>query len=253
MSSPTTPPPSYTLFITHKNYSSWSLRPHLLLHELAIPFTPSLQPLLPSQPRQPQWKAFSPTARVPCLHDTSHSPPLVLWDSLAIVEHLAEAHPDKPVYPSSPPARAWARSATAEMHAGFERIRDEMSTNVGLRVRFFERDRGGVSPALAAELERVDELWTEGLRRFGGPWLAGEEFGAVDAFYAPMVLRMQTFVGAVEFLGEEARGYVERVLELEGVKEWVADAVKEVNREPNHDEQTIAGRQVLADYRATRE
>lgn len=209
--------PSYTLYITHKNYSSWSFRPHLLLRQLSIPFTPSLQPLLPSQPSQPQWKTFSPTARVPCLHDTSHTPPLILWDSLAIVEHLAESHPDKPVYPSSPAARAWARSATAEMHAGFACIREEMSMNVGLRVRF---ERAGVSPGLKRELERVDELWTEGLRRFGGPWLAGGEFGAVDAFYAPVVLRVQTFVGAEEWLGEEAKGYVERVLRLEEVKEW---------------------------------
>ncbi|KAK1835434.1 hypothetical protein QBC39DRAFT_341367 [Podospora conica] len=139
------------------------------------------------------------------------------------------------------------------MHSGFESIRDEMSMNVGLRVRLFERDRGEVGAALAAELERVDELWTEGLRRFGGPWLAGAEFGAVDAFYAPVVLRVQTFVGAEEWLGEEARGYVERVLTLEGVTEWVEEAIKEVVREPKHDEQTIAGRKVLADYRATKE
>jgi len=99
-------------------------------------------------------------------------------------------------------ARAWARSAVAEMHAGFVTIRDEMSMNIGLRV---ELPRESVGEALVKELQRLDELWEEGLGRFGGPWLAGEEFGAVDAFYAPVVLRLQTFVGADSWLGEESR------------------------------------------------
>lgn len=88
------------------------------------------------------------------------------------------------------------------MHAGFLAIREEMSMNIGLRV---ELPKERVGEALGKELKRVDELWREGLSRFGGPWLAGKEFGAVDAFYAPVVLRVQTFVGAESWLGEESR------------------------------------------------
>lgn len=214
----------YHLHITSKNYSSWSMRPWLLMRELGIPFEEHSAELISGSYRQPHWKAFSPLAHVPCLYDvandstsSSSDPPLILWESTAIVEHLAEAHPDKPVYPAVRAARAWARSATAEMHAGFATMREEMGMNVGLRVELAEE---GVSGALGRDLRRVDELWEEGLRRFGGPWLAGGEFTAVDAFFAPVVLRTQTYVGAEKWLGERVRGYVKRMLEVEGVKEW---------------------------------
>ncbi|KAK0720811.1 thioredoxin-like protein [Lasiosphaeris hirsuta] len=243
----------YHLHITSKNYSSWSMRPWLLMRELGIPFDEHSAELISGSYRQPHWKAFSPLAHVPCLHDigsdaASPDPPLVLWESIAIVEHLAEAHPDKHVYPAARAARAWARSATAEMHAGFAAMREEMGMNIGLRV---DLEREGISEALAKDLRRVDELWEEGLARFGGPWLAGTELTAVDAFFAPVVLRTQTYVGAEEWLGERARGYVRRMLEVEGVKEWVKQALAEVGRETLHDEDSIRGRKLLADLRAT--
>ena len=209
---------AYRLYITNKNYSPWSMRPWLLMRQLSIPFDEILANLKPGSIAQPHWGEFSPVAHVPCLHHTLDEETLILWESIAIVEHLAENHSDKAVYPSDRAARAWARSAVGEMHAGFARIRGEMGMNIGMRVRLGAK--GEVSEELNRDLERINQLWTEGLKRFGGPWLAGKEFTAVDAFYAPVVLRLQTFVGGVERLGERARGYHERVLELEAVKEW---------------------------------
>ncbi|KAK3296946.1 uncharacterized protein B0H64DRAFT_390802 [Chaetomium fimeti] len=273
----------YHLHITNKNYSSWSLRPWLLLRQLNIPFTEEYHPLISGTFRQPQWHAFSPVAHVPCLHVLPNNPlssstttttspsattppngpgndgeeePLILWDSLAITEHLAEAHRDKPVYPSAPAARAWARSAVAEMHAGFPAVRRTLGFNVGVRVAladsvFEEGEDGGEE--LARELKRVDELWREGLERFGGPFLGGKEFTAVDAFFAPVVLRVQTYVGVGERLSGRARGYVERMLEVEGVREWVGAALRETGREVVHERESVEGegKRLVADLRAT--
>ncbi|KXX77692.1 putative maleylacetoacetate isomerase [Madurella mycetomatis] len=209
---------SYRLYITNKNYSSWSLRPWLLMRQLGIPFAEDLRPLVSGSYRQPQWRAFSPVAHVPCLHvlqpdlpsadvsagaGTGAEPPIVLWESLAIVEFLAEEHPDKAVYPADRAARAWARSAVAEMHAGFAAMRQEMGMNVGVRI---ELSGSAFTEGLARDLERLDELWREGLARFGGPFLAGGEFTAVDAFYAPVVLRLVSYLGALERMGGGGQG-----------------------------------------------
>ncbi|KAK3906537.1 hypothetical protein C8A05DRAFT_29578 [Staphylotrichum tortipilum] len=255
----------YHLYITNKNYSSWSLRPWLLLRQLGIPFVEDLRPLIPGTYRQPQWLEFSPVAHVPCLHvfpddpseagsDNPAAEPIILWESLAIVDFLAETHPSLPVYPplSNPAARAWARSAVAEMHAGFAALRNEMGMNVGVRV---ELSGGAFTPGLVADLERVGKLWGEGLGKFGGPFLAGKEFTAVDAFFAPVVLRLTTYLGALERMGggEVVKGYVERMRGLEGMREWVADALKETGREPVHDAESVEGegRRLVEDLRVT--
>eukprot|EP01038_Epipyxis_sp_PR26KG_P001742 gene1742-2467_t len=117
--------PMPILYIANKNYSSWSLRPWVLLKQLGIPFTERLVPFGGDVP----YTAFSPTGKVPCLVDGE----VTVWESLAIVEYLAERHPD--VWPTDPTARAWARSACAEMHAGFSTLRNLCSMNCGLRVR----------------------------------------------------------------------------------------------------------------------
>ena len=243
----------YRLYITNKNYSSWSLRPWLLLRQLAIPFVEDLRPLVSGSYRQPQWLEFSPVAHVPCLHvlpdsDSPTQEPIILWESLAIVEYLNENHPEKNVYPSEPRARAWARSAVAEMHAGFEAVRQEMGMNVGVRVQLSDE---AFTPALRKDLKRLDELWSEGLSRFGGPFLAGREFTAVDAFYAPVVLRFGTYLGTLERMGEKARGYVEMMTGLEGVREWVGDALREEGREVLHDAESVegVGRRLVEDLR----
>lgn len=262
---------TYHLYIADKNYSSWSLRPWLLMRVHSIPFEEHLMPFQPGHGgRQPHWKVFSPTCQVPCLHhfppssSASSSPtssptaltpqdPVVVWESLAIVDYLADLHPDLPIWPGAPVSdtdgltrRAWARSAAAEMHAGFAHLRDEMTLNVGLRV---DLSSSPLSPAAATQLRRLDDLWSEGLARFGGPYLAGPDFGAVDAFFAPFALRLQTFVGSADALSEASRAYAARLLELPAMREWVDAALKENWREASHEEDTVRGRRIIKDLR----
>jgi len=177
------------------------------------------------------------------------SEPLILWDSLSITTFLSLSHPEKPIYPSNPHALAWSLSAVAEMHSSFTSLRDHLAMNIGIRVQLSRPLPTGV----VNDLQRLNALWTEGLTRFGGPWLAGKEFGAVDAFYAPVALRLRTYVALEEeFFSREARGWVERVLGLESVKEWMRDAVGEKLREEVHDKESMRGegRRVLEDLRA---
>ncbi|EXK82572.1 glutathione S-transferase [Fusarium oxysporum f. sp. raphani 54005] len=162
---------TYSLFIGNKRYSSWSMRPWVLLKALEIPFDEKLNLFKPGL-RQPDFLAFSPTGKVPCLHDGETS--IVVWDSLAICEYIAEQYPA--AWPTNAAARAFARSAAAEMHSGFDAIRDECSMNVGLRIEL-----GTPSEALQKDINRFNELFKEGLDKFGGPWLAGDKFTIVDA------------------------------------------------------------------------
>ncbi|KAK3995043.1 hypothetical protein QBC44DRAFT_284754 [Cladorrhinum sp. PSN332] len=244
---------TYTLHITNKNYSSWSLRPWLILKQLSIPFAEALHPLVPGSYSQPQWKEFSPVAHVPCLHvrSPSSAEPMILWESLAIIEFLAEQHPSKNIYPTDKLARAWARSAVAEMHAGFSVLRNQMGMNVGVRVQIESASEG-----LEKDLKRVNELWEEGLTKFGGPFLAGKEFGAVDAFFAPVVLRFRTYLGMDRYLGEKGKEYLSVIEGLGGVKEWVSDGVAETWRDWVHDDECFEGadgRRVVEDFRAVAE
>ena len=210
----------YKLFITNKNYSSWSLRPWVLMRELSIPFSESLVPL-GSNPGQPAIRDVSPTGKVPCLADGQ----LLVWDSLAIVEYLAERH--ERVWPSDAIARAWARSAAAERHSGFAVLRENCSMNCGIRVRL------DVMPqALDVELARLDALWSEGLMKFGGPFLAGAEFTAVDAFYAPIAFRVQTYGLQMELTSMR---YVAHLLALKSMHEWLAAALQEPWRDEPHE------------------
>ena len=222
------------LHIANKNYSSWSLRPWLLLTELGLPFREQMHPFAPGS-NWAAFRAFSPNGKVPCLHDGD----TLVWDSLAIAEYLAERHPS--VWPSDPAARAWARCAAAEMHSGFGALRQQCSMSCGLRVRLHQ-----TSPALAADITRIDELWSEGLRRFGGPFLAGERFGAVDAFYAPVAFRVQTYGLALD---EAASAYLDRLLALPSMRRWYAEALAEPWRDQGHDAEIAALGEISADLR----
>jgi glutathione S-transferase len=222
---------SYILHIANKNYSSWSLRPWVLLRALDIAFTERLHRL-----DSEAFQAFSPSGRVPCLEDGN----TVVWDSLAIVEYLAERHAN--VWPADPQARAWARCASAEMHSSFAALRNEHGMNVGVRVDVRER-----SAALEADIARIVELWEEGLQRCGGPWLAGADFGAVDAFFTPVAYRFRTY-GVVP--AGAAGDYLARLLAHPALLEWEAAALAEDFRETEHEaELAVAGR-VTADFRA---
>ena len=222
------------LYIANKNYSSWSLRPWILMKELGIAFEEKLVPFNLAD-GAPAFSTFSPSGRVPCLIDGD----LTIWDSLAISEHLAEQYPA--VWPADRPARAWARCAAAEMHSGFHNIRNLCAMNCGLRVKLFEWPRD-----LVDEWTRVDALWCEGLRRFGGPFLGGASFGAVDAFFAPVAFRVQSYTPA---LSPDAQTYVERLLALKFMREWYASALAEKWRDAAHEAEVKAAGLCIEDFR----
>ncbi|MDO8787922.1 MAG: glutathione S-transferase family protein [Sulfuritalea sp.] len=220
----------YILHIANKNYSSWSLRPWVLMRALDIPFSERLHRL-----GAETFTDFSPSGKVPCLVDIA----TVVWDSLAITEYLAEDHSG--VWPADAKARAWARSAAAEMHSGFATLRNQHGMNVGVRVAVAQR------PAeLLADIARIAHLWNEGLARFGGPFLAGSEFSAVDAFFAPVVFRFRSYGVAVN---GAAAGYVDTMLAHPAMKEWEAAALAEDFRESEHEAELAVAGTVTTDLR----
>jgi glutathione S-transferase len=226
----------YDLYIANKNYSSWSLRPWSLLRELDIEFREHLMPFGLESSWQ-EYRKVSPSGKVPCLIDGGN----VVWDSLAITEYVGERH--QGVWPADPAARAWARSAAAEMHSGFGELRNRCSMSCGLRVRLHEFPAG-----LKADVERLNALWNEGIRRFGGPFLAGQAFTAADAFYAPVAFRAQTYSLP---LNAPANAYVDRLLGTRALREWYAAALEETLRDAGHDDEIKRMGTVLDDLRAT--
>lgn len=225
----------YTLYIGNKHYSSWSLRPWVLMRALGIEFEERLVPFSTGSSWE-AFRAFSPTGKVPCLVDGEQT----IWDSLAIAEYLAERH--STVWPSAASARAWARCASAEMHSGFSALRESCSMGCGLRARLHE-----MPDTLRRDVERLDELFSEGLARFGGPFLAGDRFSAVDAFYAPVAFRIQTY--GLE-LSEQGMTYVRRLLDLPSMKNWYDAALAEPWREPAHEQDIARHSTIVADLRA---
>ena len=224
----------YRLYIANRNYSSWSLRPWVLLKTLGIPFEEELVPFTDGGSWE-KFRAFSPTGQVPCLHHGE----LVVWESLAIVEYLAERHDT--VWPQAPEARAWARSAAAEMHGGFSALRNECPMTTSQRIRLHEQ-----SSALAANLDRLSELFGDGFERFGGPFLAGPAFTAVDAFFAPVAFRWRTYALT---LSSPASAYLERLLALPAMEFWAEAGRTEPWREPSHAEEIAALGVCLEDLR----
>ncbi|QSP96363.1 glutathione S-transferase family protein [Marinobacter salinisoli] len=224
----------YTLHIGNKNYSSWSLRPWLLVKALGIPFEEVLH-RFGMEEDWAEYRKLNASGLVPCLFDGD----LVVWDSLAIIEYLAEKH--EGVWPADSQARAWARSASAEMHSGFAELRSKCTMTCGQRVELHE-----VTPALSRDIARIDALWQEGLSRFGGPFLAGPEFSAVDAFYAPVVFRFQTFGISVS---PQATAYVERMLAHPAMVAWYEDALQETFRDEPHEAELNALGRITADFR----
>jgi glutathione S-transferase len=211
----------YTLYVGNKNYSSWSVRAWVLMRALGIPFVEK-RVLLYRADSTEHLREISPSGKVPCLHDDG----VVVWDTLAIAEYLAERH--RGVWPQDPVARAWARSVAAEMHSGFAALREEMSMNVRLRTR------KAPSPRVASEIERIETLWREGRERFGhsGDFLCGA-FGAVDAFWCPVAFRFQTY--GVSSSGAAA-AYTRALLDLPAMRAWAADAEAETERIPALDQ-----------------
>lgn len=226
---------AYTLITANRNYSSWSLRPWVLMKALGVPFTDRVEPF--SKPANyDEFRAFSPTGQVPVLIDDART----VWDSLGIALYLAERHDG--VWPADRAARAFAMCAAAEMHGGFSALRNDCTMNVGVRVT-----PAPMSPQLRRDVARLSELFGEGLSTFDGPWLAGAAFTALDAFFAPVAFRIRTYgldVGA----GQE---WVERMLALPAMREWEAAALAETWREASHEAELQQAGTITADYRAT--
>ncbi len=223
----------YDLYIANKNYSSWSLRPWVLMRTLGIAFDEKLIPFGEGV----SFSSFSPTGKVPCLVDEG----MTVWETLSIVEYLAERH--QGVWASDKHARAWSRSAASEMHAGFSSLRNLYPMSVGIRVK----PRGG-DAGLKADIKRIDALWSEGLTKFGGPYLAGQKFTAVDAFFCPVAFRFQTY-GSAD-LSPAAKAYFDRLLALPAMQEWYEAGLKESWRDAGHEEEVGEIGELTEDLRA---
>ncbi|WAT17374.1 glutathione S-transferase family protein [Aurantiacibacter sp. MUD11] len=223
----------YTLITANRNYSSWSLRPWLLMKALGIPFEDRLEPLTKPD-NYADFRKFSPTGLVPLLIDGKRQ----VWDSLAIALYLAERH--EGVWPKDDEARAFAQSAVCEMHSGFVALRNQCAMSLGVRVRMAEHDR-----ALAKDVARIRELFEQGLDRFGGPWLAGAEFTVLDAFYAPVAYRVRTYGLDVG----RGQAWVDHVIAHPAMQQWEAEGLAETWREVSHENEIERSGTLIADYR----
>jgi glutathione S-transferase len=201
------------LIIGNKNYSSWSLRPWLAIKAAGIAFEETVISL-EAKDFKARITALSGAGRVPVLIDGD----VRVWESLAILEYLAEKFPAAGLWPEQAPARAFARAIAAEMHAGFMPLRRHLPMNVARPVKTRALDAGA-----AADVTRIDAVWNECHAKYGGPFLFGR-FGAADAMYAPVVWRFHTY--AVE-VSDTSRAYMRAVLELPASIEWREAARRE--------------------------
>ena len=208
-----------TLYIGNKNYSSWSMRPWVLLKQAGIPFA-EVSVRFDSFDADSRFKTtlqtLTPTGQVPVLVDGD----LVVWDTLAIAEYLAEQYPEQALWPHERAARARARSVCAEMHAGFGALRSHCPLNVEATLA----DAGALiwrdQPAVRTDVARLVAMWQELLAEHGGPLLFGN-FSIADAYFAPVCLRLQSYALPVP---PAIAAYIARVCALPGVQAWVEAA-----------------------------
>jgi glutathione S-transferase len=203
------------LVIANKLYSSWSLRPWLVLSAFDIPFEEIVIPL-----RAPDSHGrvleYSPSGKVPALVDED----VTVWESMAIIEHLAEAFPDRAIWPGNGKARAHARSIANEMHAGFQPLRQGCPMHLGVRCA-----TPPLTEAMKSSIDRVEDIWSEARNRFaaGGPFLYGA-FSAADAMYAPVAARFETYQIPVR---ESTRAYMNAILAHPAFVRWRQAALAE--------------------------
>jgi glutathione S-transferase len=206
--------PFMKLVIANRNYSSWSMRPWLLLTEFGLEFE-LIEESLAGADLKDRLLQYSPSCKVPVLKDGD----LTVWDSLAICEYVSEQHLCGKGWPASAASRAQARSVSSEMHSGFMGLRSEMPMNI--------RARRVVKPSKSAkrDIRRIDAIWTDCRARYAseGDWLFGR-FSIADCMYAPVVMRFVTYGTEVS---EQAKGYMETVLDGSSVKSWISAALRE--------------------------
>jgi glutathione S-transferase len=211
------------LYLGNKNYSSWSLRAGLLLAEAGIPFEPvalSFRDLdSPSSKFKREILKVSPAGRVPTLVDGD----VIVWDSLAIAEYVAERFPEKQLWPRDRVARARARSLCAEMHSGFSAVRNHFPMNIELRAPEVGARLLVEQPETRTDLTRLDALIASELAQSGGPMLFGA-FGIVDAYFAPVASRVRSYELPVS---KSTAEWVERIHQLPAMQAWVRDALEE--------------------------
>ena len=226
------------LYIGNKNYSSWSMRPWVLMTQKGIAFEEVLVPFGNEvggvdEAFKRTIRAINPAGTVPVLVDGD----LAVWDTLAIAEYLAEQFPELHLWPREAAVRARARSVVAEMHAGFTALRSRCGMNIEAHLpeqgRIVWRD----DPGVRANVARISAMWTELLAEHGGPMLLGD-FSIADAYYAPVCMRLRTFDLPVS---QVVQDYVARVAALPGVQAWIDGALAEHSFVP-HDEPYRAAR-----------
>jgi len=210
------------LAIGNKNYSSWSMRPWVLLRHFGIPFDEVMVRFDSFEPGSAFKQAvgqLSPVGKVPVLVHGD----LVVWDTLAIAEYVAEKFPDKQLWPQDANARARARSVCAEMHSGFGALRSACPMNIEASLPAVGALALRDQPAVRTDLARLVAMWSELLTQHGGPMLFGP-FSIADAYFAPVVMRIRTYALPVP---APVAAYIERLCALPGVKAWIDDAVAE--------------------------
>lgn len=223
------------LIIANKLYSSWSMRPWLIMRAAGFDFTETVIPL-----RQPDTAArireHSPSGKVPVLIDGD----VVVWESLAIISYLADRFPDKPIWPQGDAARAYAKSISMEMHGGFQALRQACPMNLGKR--YAARDFG---EKVAADVARIEDIFRETRSRFGksGPFLFGA-FSAADAMFAPVVSRLETYQLAVQ---PQTRAYMDAIFSHPAFERWHGEALLERWNIPDFE----MDQEVEADLRAS--
>jgi glutathione S-transferase len=206
------------LVIGNKNYSSWSMRPWVLLTQLGLHFDEiKLRFDFNEGSAYRQTVArYTPARTVPVLVDEGFA----VWDTLAITEYLHEKYPGHGVWPTDPQDRARARSLCAEMHAGFGALRNHCPMNIEAALPEVGQRIWAEQPGVRRDLERLEQMWAEALAGSGGPMLFGE-FSAADAYFAPVCMRLRTYALPVS---PTTRAYVERVAAQPGVAKWIVDA-----------------------------
>ncbi len=210
------------LYIGNKNYSSWSMRPWVLMTQAGIPFEEVLvrfDAFTPDSAFKRRLAGITPAGRVPVLVDDGFA----VWDTLAIAEYLAERFADKRLWPADVKARARARSVCAEMHSGFPALRSHFPMNIEARLPEVGAKVMAEQAAVRADLDRIVAMWSGLLREHDGPMLFGD-FSIADAYFAPVVMRLATYAPPVP---ETIAAYMARVQALPGVAAWVKDALAE--------------------------